>query len=252
MIALTHAPSPTMAQCELTHVARSRIDLAIAVQQHVAYCNMLRECGAEVHVLADNLQYPDCCFVEDTAIVLDEVAILASMGAASRRPEPPGIERELLKYREVKRVQLPATIEGGDVLRVGKTIFVGMSSRTNAQRIDALTQIASPHGYKIVPVRLKDCLHFKSACTALPDQSLLVNKAWLDTDALRGFELIEIPSEEPFAADILTVVQTVCVLTSNPRTQELIRSHEFEVRSVDLSEFSKAEGGITCLSILFA
>jgi dimethylargininase len=252
MIALTHAPSPKMESCELTYVLRAPIDLELARSQHANYCQMLRECGAEVTTLTANLDLPDCCFIEDTAIVLDEVAVLASMGATSRRAEPAGIEPELRKYRKVLRVELPATFDGGDVLRVGRSLFVGKSSRTNDEGIKALVEIAVRFGYKVLPVQLKDCLHFKSACTALPDGSLLVNPAWLDLDALHSFDLVPIPPEEAFAADVLTIGTIVCVEAAHPRTAELIRSRGFEVKTIDLSEFAKAEGGVTCLSILFS
>jgi dimethylargininase len=251
MLALTHAPSPQMDACELTYIARAPVDHALAARQHADYCQMLQRCGAEVHRLTANLALPDCAFIEDTAIVLDEIAVLASMGAASRRAEPPGIEPELRKYREVVRVELPATIEGGDVLRVGRKLLVGLSSRTNRAGVDALAGIVRRHGYEVVPVPLHGCLHLKSACTALPDQSLLVNPAWLDTGALRGFELVPVPKAEPWAADVLSIGNCVCLTNAFPQTAAMILARDFEVCTVDLSEFAKAEGAVTCLSIVF-
>jgi dimethylargininase len=251
LIALTHVPSPCLADGERTHVGRVPIDYGLALRQHAAYRDMLRRRGAEVIALDSYSDQPDCVFVEDTAVVLDEIAVLALMGAASRRDETAGIEPVLRKYRELHRIEPPATLEGGDVLLVGKTLLVGLSSRTNLQGVRALESIGRHHGYKVVPIQLKDCLHLKSACTALPDRSLLVNPAWLDIEALQDFEMLLIPSREPWAADILTIGRTVCVLAPHIETAELIRKRGFAVETVDLSEFAKAEGGITCLSILF-
>jgi dimethylargininase len=252
MFALTHVPSPNLEQCQRTYVAAAAIDFDQAVRQHEAYCAMLRRCGADVRTLDVNRELPDSVFIEDTAIVLDEVAVLTSMGAPSRRAEPVGIEPELRKYREVVRVELPATIEGGDVLRVGRTLLVGLSSRTNARGIEALQAVARQFGYDVKPVPVRQCLHLKSACTALPDGSLLANPAWLDPQALRGFELVRVPDEEPDAANALLVGTHVCLPAAHPRTAELVRGLGFDVETVDVSEFAKAEGCVTCLSLLFA
>jgi dimethylargininase len=251
MIAITHVPSPNMEHSQLTHIARAPIDYARALQQHAEYCRMLHQCGAEVHTLDVHSELPDCVFVEDTAIMLDEVAVLASMGTPSRRPEPAGIEPELRKYREVQRVEAPATIEGGDVVRVGRTLLAGLSSRTNLAGVSALEAIVRRYGYTVRGVPLRDCLHLKTACTALPDDRLLVNRAWLEMPALSGFGFVDVPETEPLAADVALAGHTVCVAAEHLRTAELIRDLGFTVRTVDLSEFAKAEGGVTCLSLLF-
>jgi len=239
-----------MEQCELTFVPRRAIDYTRAVQQHDQYCGMLRACGADVHVLDVNRDFPDCVFVEDTAIVLDEIAVLASMGSESRRAEPAGIEPELRNYRRVHRIERPATIEGGDVLRVGRTLLVGFSSRTNQAGLEALASIVAPHDYRVLGVPIRDCLHLKSACTALPDQRLLINPAWVKARDLFGFESVLVPEQEPWAADMLSVGGTICVTAAHPRTAEMIDKLGFKVQMTDLSEFAKAEGGVTCLSLL--
>lgn len=251
IIALTHAPSPNLNACELTHAARLPIDHALAVKQHAAYGEMLRQGGAEVRTLTANLALPDSVFIEDTAIVLDEVAVLASMGAKSRSAEPAGIEPELARYRDIERVVPPATIEGGDVLRVGRKLLVGVSSRTNRAGIEALAVVARRHGYEVLPAPVRGCLHLKSAVTALPDGSLLLNREWVDTDALRGFPLVEVDAAEPTAANVLLLGETVCLSAAYPRTAALIRGRGFATRTADVSEFAKAEGCVTCLSLLF-
>jgi dimethylargininase len=250
MLALTHLPSPYLEQCQLTHVARAPIDHALATRQHAEYCQVLRDCGASVVTLDVNRHLPDCAFIEDTAVVLDEVVILTPMGTAARRAEPAGVEPELRKYRPVERIELPATVEGGDVLRVGRTLFVGLSSRTNRAGIEALDSLVRRHGYAVVAVPVTGCLHLKTACTALEDKRFLVNPAWLDVRALHGFELLRVPQEEPWAANTARVGGSICLAAGQPRTAGLIDSLGFDVRAIDLSEFAKAEGGVTCLSIL--
>ena len=250
MIAITHVPSPKMEQCERTYVARTPIDYRRAARQHEEYCRKLRACGADVVTLDMNRDLPDCAFVEDTAIVLDEVAVLASMGAESRCAEPAGIELDLAKYREIHRVQTPATIEGGDVLSVGRKLLVGLSSRTNRAGVNALEAVVRRYGYEIVLVPVRHCLHLKTACTALPDQSLLINPAWCDVSALRGFELVPVPEAEPWAANVALVGNAVCIASDHVETGAVIHERGFEVHTIDLSEFAKAEGGVTCLSIL--
>jgi dimethylargininase len=252
MLALTHVPSPNLDQAQRTYVGRVPIDLALAGRQHEAYCRMLRDCGATVRTLDVNRDLPDSVFIEDTAVVLDEVAVLASMGAPSRRAEPAGVEPELRKYRPVERMELPATLDGGDVLRVGRKLLVGLSGRTNAAGVEALQVATRRFGYKVTPVQVRGCLHLKSAAGALPDGRLLVNPEWLDADALRGFEQVRIPAEEPDAANVAVVGTTACLPAAHPRTADLVRRLGFEVRTVDLSEFAKAEGCVTCLSLLLA
>ncbi len=252
MIALTHVPSPNLEQGQRTYVGRVPIDLALAGRQHEAYCRMLRDCGAAVRTLDVNRELPDSVFIEDTAVVLDEVAVLASMGAPARRAEPAAVEPELWKYREVQRIELPATLDGGDVLRVGRKLLVGLSSRTNRAGAEALQAVTRRFGYEVTPVPVRRCLHLKSAVGALPDGRLLVNPDWLDAKALGGIDRVRVPAEEPDGANVVVVGTTVCLPAAHSRTADLVRGFGFEVRKVDLSEFAKAEGCVTCLSLLFA
>jgi len=252
VIALMHLPSPQMQACERTYVPHEAIDSRRIAQEHAAYCNLLTDCGAVVRQLDVNRDWPDCAFVEDTAVVLDEVAILCSMGAVSRRAEPQGIESVLREYRDVLHIELPAMIEGGDVLRIGDKLFVGQSRRTNAEGIAALATIAGRYGYKVTGVPVRRALHLKTACTAAPDGRLLVNPTWIDTAALCDYELIRIPEEEPWGANVALVETTVLMNAAHVATAELVRSLGFQVRTTDLSEFAKAEGGVTCLSLLIA
>jgi dimethylargininase len=249
VIALTHVPSPAMQACERTFVPHVPIDPVRIAEEHAAYCRLLAECGVAVRTLDVNRGLPDAVFIEDTAVVLDEIAILCPMGAASRRLEPLAIEPVLRDYRDLLRIELPAMLEGGDVLRVGRTLLVGHSRRTNRAGIDALDSIARRYGYRVISVPVSGSLHLKTACCALPDGRLLINPAWIDPSALGAFDLVTVPEAEPWAANIAIVRREVLLNAAHVQTAELVQSLGFAVRATDLREFAKAEGGITCLSL---
>ncbi|MCB0163602.1 MAG: dimethylargininase [Anaerolineae bacterium] len=251
LTALTHRPSPALSQCELTFLAAQTIDIDQANRQHTAYCNLLRECGAEVITLDKNFDLPDSVFIEDTALVLDEIAIITSMGAASRRPETGAIETELARYRPITRLCLPAQVEGGDILRIGQTLYVGLSTRTNAAGVKALAEIVAPYGYEVIGVGVTGCLHLKTGCTALDDRTILLNPNWIDPAPFAGFEQIPVSEAEPFAANILRIDQTICIHAGFTQTQMLVEQRGFQLEVVDISEFLKAEAGLTCMSLIF-
>lgn len=250
-IALTHVPSKAMDRCALTFMDRTPIDLDMADRQHRGYCELLEQCGAVVRTLDCNRLMPDCVFVEDTAIVFDEIAVVASLAEPSRQREPDCIERELGQYREVARIRPPATIEGGDVLIMDRTVLVGVSNRTNAAGIEALSDIVRHYGYRVVPVPVHGCLHLKTACCALDATRLVVNPAWLNTQPLKGFGLTQVPADEPWGANFVVIGGRVCLPTRYARTADEIRRLGFETYGCELSEFAKAEGGATCLSVIF-
>jgi len=240
-----------MGNCELTFLERRPINIELARLQHENYCAFLEACGVEVVRLSDNLHCPDACFVEDTAIVLDELAIITSMGAPSRREETGAIENVLSGHRELARIKLPATIEGGDVLRIGKRLFVGLSRRTNLEGIRGLTQILSPLGYEVIPVRVKNSLHLKTGCTAIDDETVLMNPNWIDRSAFGAFDIIFTPQKEPWAASTLRLAGRVCLDPAQARTIELLEGRDVKVETLDISEFRKAEAGLSCLSVIF-
>ena len=250
-IAITHVPSPRLEVGERTYVARDPIDFELALNQHAAYEGRLRWCGARVIQLDVNRQLPDCVFVEDTAIVLDEVAVMMSMGAESRRGEPAGIEAELAKHRPIERVLLPATIDGGDVVRSGRALYVGESPRTNAAGVAALRDVVRRYGYTVTPVPVRECLHLKSACSALPDGSFLVNRNWIDVSPLPSARLAQVPPKEPWAGDVLVIGERIIVADSCPGTADTLRTRGWSVIPAPISEFAKAEGGVTCMSLVF-
>jgi dimethylargininase len=250
-IAVMRGVPPTLADGERSFVPREPIDLDLAVAQHAAYADLLRALGLEVVELAADPALPDCCFVEDVAVVLDEMALLTMPGAVSRRREISAAETALAPFRSLERTALPATIEGGDVLRMGRTLFVGRSARTNEAGIARLSAVAEPLGYRVRAVTVTGCLHLKSAVTALDDERLLANPQWVDMSPFAGMGVIQVDADEPGAANVLRVGGLVVVHPGFPRTLDRIDALGYAVRPLDVSEFVKAEAAITCKSLLF-
>ena len=250
--AITREVSPTLNRCELTHFLRQRIDIARAVEEHHAYQECLRELGLDVITLPAEPDYPDAMFVEDPVVVLDEVAIVARMGAASRRGEAESLERALAPYRELRRMREPATLDGGDVLRAGRTLYVGLSERTNAAGIQQLAAEVEPFGYRACPVAVEGCLHLKSGASWLGEETVLVHRPWIDAGAFQGLRLIDVPEAEEYGANVLLLGNTVLVAAGFPRLAEAISRCGREVRTLDITELMKAESGLTCSSVIFS
>jgi dimethylargininase len=251
LVAITREVSAGIGRCELTHLERRPIDVKIARSQHKQYELLLRSLGCSVHTLPALDDYPDSVFVEDPALVLDELAVLLRPGAASRRGESASLESALGPFRTVKRIEAPGCIDGGDVIQIGKTIFVGESSRSNAAAVAQLREIVLPLGYEVKTVPVKGVLHLKSAATAISENRLLINPQMVPETALEGFEILHVDPAEPFAANALRVGSTVVTQDAFPRTRALLEQAGLSVRSVDASELAKAEGALTCCSLLF-
>ncbi|MBV8731438.1 MAG: dimethylargininase [Acidobacteriia bacterium] len=190
-------------------------------------------------------------FVEDPAVVVPELAILTLMGAESRRNEGESLAPVLARFRPIRKMVEPGTIEGGDVLQIGSTLFAGLSSRTNRQGIEQLAEILRPFGYSVKAVPVRGCLHLKSACSYLGGETVLVNRQWIDVSCLEGLRLVDVPAEEPHAANVLAIDQVVLVAAAFPATAALLERLGWKVRMLDISELMKAEAGLTCSSILF-
>jgi len=249
---ITRKPSRALSSCELTFFERTPIDFQKALAQHEEYERFFREKGCDVVSLPAVESLPDSVFVEDTAVVLNELAVLMSPGAESRRPETALISPVLERYRIVKRIEPPALIDGGDVLTVGKTVFVGLSTRTNREGIEAFSKLVEPAGYCVIPVPVDGALHLKSGCSALDEETLLINPDVIDRKQLAGFKTINVSDKEPFAADTLRIGGKI-LMQFEPKmlTAALVRRNGFKIDGIDLSEFRKAEGGPSCLSLIF-
>jgi dimethylargininase len=250
LTALTRKVSPNFASCQLEYLKRVPIDVALAEAQHRDYEAALERLGVRVVSLPTEPDLPDCVFVEDPAVVLDEIAIVTCMGTESRRSESESLAAALAQFRSLVRMSEPATLEGGDVMRIGKTLYVGLSRRTNAAGVRQLAAIVEPYGYCVVPVQVTGCLHLKSACCAVSDDTALANRALFDASAFHC-KMIDVPAEEPGAADVLRIGNTVLIPGSFPRTARLLEQSGFTVQPLDVSELQKAEAGVTCMSLVF-
>jgi dimethylargininase len=251
LIAITREVSPAIVNCELSFIDRKPIDLSIARAQHQAYEKLLEKLGARVISLPAQAELPDSMFVEDPAIVLDELAVIMTLGTETRRREAPSLASALSEFRKLAYLQLPGTLEGGDVLRIGRKLFVGLTRRSNAEGIRQLGSILAPHKYEVIPVPVTGCLHLKSAVTYLGRNTLLANRAWFDPAPLSGYQWIDVDPGEPHAANALALGETVIFPASFPRTLARLPSSGFNVAPLDISELQKAESGLTCSSLLF-
>lgn len=250
-IALTRDISPALQDCELTHLAREPIDVERARAQHEAYEHALAELGCAVHRLPAGAEMADSVFIEDTAVVLDEVAVITRPGAASRRGETAAVVDALAPYRKLARLEAPARLDGGDVLVADRTLFVGRSERTNMTGIRQLRDALRRYGYTVRDVPVHGCLHLKSAVTSLGDGRLLINRAWVPAEAFAGWELVDIDPEEPYAANALRIGERVIYPADFPRTRERLEALGIDVLPVPADELAKAEGAVTCCSLVF-
>ena len=250
-VAITRGVSPAIGACELTLLEREAIDIDNARAQHSLYEGILEELGCRVEHLDEEPGFPDSVFVEDIAVVLDEIAVITRPGALSRRGERASIERTLAPHRPLKHIQAPGVLDGGDVLAVAKSIYVGLSTRSNAEAARQLGALVSEHGYSVVEVGFSGCLHLKSAVTAVSDDTLLINPEWVDASAFPEQDCIPVDPAEPSAANVVRIGSTVLFAAEFPRTGQRLSALGYDVLPVEASELAKAEGALTCCSLIF-
>jgi dimethylargininase len=252
--AFTRAVSPLLAECELTHLDRVPIDPQTAVLQHKAYEEALADAGFEVIRLADLPDHADAVFVEDTALLFGDHAIILRPGAASRASETESTAVGLADHFILHRLA-HGFLDGGDVLHIGDTVYVGQSTRTDAAGISDLSRLVAPLGYRVIEAELRDCLHLKTGATFIgPDAGgtkvLLFSPRSVDPAQFAGVEPMAVDEHEPSAANCLRVGDRLIVPGGNPRTAERLRDRGFNVVEVDVSELQKAESGVTCMSLI--
>jgi dimethylargininase len=249
MIAFVRELSPLLERCELSYIGRASIDLQRARQQHQGYVNELAARGCELRWLPALPQHADGVFVEDTAVVLPELTVITRPGAASRRAEVDSVAATLAAHTPLVHVRDPGTLEGGDVLRIGRRLYVGISGRTNAAGLEQLAAALAPFGYTVHGVGLRDCLHLKSAATFIPPDTLLVNPEWVDATLFDVRRTVAVA--EPFGANTLTVGGVTLVSADYPATQERLRAAGIATCALGVSELHKAEAALTCMSLIF-
>ncbi|MEV5571410.1 dimethylargininase [Spirillospora sp. NPDC052269] len=245
-IALVRRPGSRLAEGLVTHIERRPVDLALARRQHEAYTGALRAAGWGVRAVPEADDAPDAVFVEDTVVVCGETAVLTLPGAPERRAEVAGTEGVVRDLGlTVERITAPGTLDGGDVLQAGDTVYVGRGDRTNEEGICQLARLVG--GRRVVPVDVRGALHLKSAMTALPDGSLIGVPDWLDTSALPALRV----APEPSGAHVVVLGPDHLLLAASaPRTADLLAAEGFRVTVVDIGEFEALEGCVTCLSVL--
>ena len=251
LIAVTRGVSPAIADCELTHLERTPIDVDTAREQHTAYEAALADLGCRIERLPVEPGLPDSVFVEDAAVVFDEVAVLTRPGAESRRGERPTIERALTPYRDVVAIDAPGTVDGGDVLVSGRDVWIGLTTRSDRHAVDQFRTAVADHGYRVHAATVTGCLHLKSAATAAGDDLLVVNPDWVDVDQFTDRRCIAVDPSEPGGANVVRVGDSVLAATAFPRTAQRLVDAGLDVHLVDASELARAEGALTCCSLIF-
>jgi dimethylargininase len=250
MIAFTRAVSESINRCELTHAARTPIDVARAREQHRAYEACLASLGCEIRQIPADDRYPDAVFIEDTAIVLDELAILTRPGAESRRGEVEAVADVLRPFRMLVSIDDPGTLDGGDVLLLDRVLYVGRTPRSNARGIDNLRELVAPHGYRVEAVTVDGCLHLKSAVTRVSADALLMNRHWVLPAQFNDWRVIDVDESEPAAANALRIGDSVVFPEELERTRRRLEAEGIDVRRVPAAELALAEGGVTCCSLI--
>jgi len=249
--AITREINDHLGHGERTFMDRVVIDVGLARQQHRRYCETLAALGCELVTLPGAPALPDSVFIEDTALVLDEIAVLCRPGARSRRAEVAAAADALRHWRECVAIVAPGTVEGGDLLLCGKTIYAGLSTRTNAEGLRQLGEITAAWGYTVKPVPVRCCLHLKSAATLVAENTLLINPEWVAASTFDGADVIEIDAGEPHAANALYLGGSVIFPSSFPLTGDKLARYGVDVHAVDVGELQKAEGAVTCCSLVF-
>jgi dimethylargininase len=249
-VALTREVPASIAHCELTHLAREPIDVARARSEHGAYERVLASRGFTVRRLPSLADHPDSVFVEDTAVILDDVAVLARPGAASRRAEVDSVRDALGKLRRLFAIEPPGTLDGGDVLVLDRDIVIGLSARTNAAGAARFETLVTPLGYRVHTVAVTRCLHLKSAITRAGARTLVLDPAWIEPPRLPGWDVVAIDPGEPFAANVLWLGDVTVCAAAFPRTADRLRERGLVVETVPAYELARAEGGVTCCSLL--
>jgi dimethylargininase len=252
MLAFVREVSPELARCELSLIERLPIDAARAHRQHQRYAAELRSLGCELAWLPPLPAHADGVFVEDTAVLVPELAVLTRPGVSSRRGEVDSVAACLIRHLPVARLNEPATLEGGDVLRIGHSLYVGVSGRSNAAGVAQLEAALAPLGYRVRAVPLTGCLHLKSACTFIPPETLLVNPRWVDPRVFAGTAPLAVDADEPYAANTLTVGGVTLVSSAYPRTQQRLEDAGIATRELEVDELHKAEAALTCMSLILS
>jgi len=242
----------TYTSCVKVNPPQVNINVGLAKEQHNYYCEILERLGITLIRIEADDKFPDCCFVEDTAMLFGDVAIISHMGTISRIGEEIEIKKILHTYMEkTYNIKTPATVDGGDVLKINKNVFIGLSNRTNQSAIQQIGSFISEKGYQVIPIKTEKILHLKSCCTYLGNDYVVMVPGYFDDKVFSEYKKILIPKIESYGANCLSINGRVLISEKHPATKKLIESEGFETIDVPMSEFRKGEGSLTCLSIIF-
>ena len=251
LVAITREIDESICSCELTYVERMPIDVVCARVQHRDYESRLADLGCQILRLPAAPGMADAVFIEDTCVVFPELAVVTRPGSPHRQAETDAVAAAMAPYRPVHVLESPVTLDGGDVLVLGRNVFVGLSRRTNAASLDALKAILVPFDYTVTPVAIWDCLHLKTAVSQVASETLLLNRSWIDPSVFGDWAIMDVDPAEPFAANGLRIGETLVYPRAFPRTQARLELAGIRVATVDISELAKAEAGVTCCSLVF-
>ena len=227
-------------------------DFPIALQQHNNYVEILKECGLEVEVLEPDETYPDCCFVEDTAICTEKFVLITRPGASSRAGEIDSIKEILKKYsRQIEEINEPGTLDGGDVMRAENHFYIGLSLRTNKNGASQLISILEKYGFTGSTVPLAKMLHLKSGVSYLGNNNLLMSEFFINEPAFKKLNQIIVSEQESYAINCLLINQNLIVPEGFPQVLKSVENLGFKIYQINIHEYRKIDGGLTCLSLLF-
>jgi dimethylargininase len=227
------------------------IDVKLAAEQHERYCAALAAAGVDVVRLEADDRYPDCCFVEDPALVIGDRVVILNMGESSRRGESEAIREELSSLRGVTVMGAPGTVEGGDVLRIGNKVYVGVGPRSDRVGFDTLRSLFGAEGFDVIPVELHNTLHLKSVCAYLGGDHVVWCPGHFDENLLADYQRIDVRAADAYSANCIALNGRVFVAEGFPETVARIERAGFDTIEVPVSEFRKGDGGVSCLSVRF-
>ncbi len=250
--AITRTPGNNFSE-GITTAELGKPNFELAAQQHAAYIKCLSDIGVDVQNLNADLQFPDGCFVEDTAVIFPDAAIITNPGAKSRTEEIVSMREILEQYRPLFSIELPGTLEGGDVLRIDKQFYIGVSERTNSAGIQQFSKIVSAFGYTTTAIQLTSILHLKTGLSYIGNNTILGIKEMLEHKAFLQYQKIEITAGEEYACNCILIADNTLIIPSGfPKIGATLEDLNYKLIPLNMSEFEKMDGGLTCLSLLFS
>jgi len=226
-----------------------KINVPLAKKQHKEYCKALKELGLKLIWVKGDNSLPDSCFIEDTAVIFGKKAVICNMKMKSRAKEIIEVAKVLRKLKKTYSIRFPATIDGGDVLQIEDKVFVGLTTRTNMHAVTQLREILRDDELEVIPIKIDGIVHLKSACTYLGSGYVTLSKGYFDEEIFRDYNKVIVPKEESYAANCLAINGTVLMAKWYSKTRKLIEKEGFTVKELEMSEFRKGDGALTCLSI---